>query len=40
MVFPHFFSNISVETIQIFQRPVKSGVEMMEHMSGMILLSL
>ena len=26
-----FFSNIRVETIQIFQRPEKSGVEMMEH---------
>ena len=34
-----FFSNIRVETIQIFQRPEKSGVEMMEHMSGMRLFT-
>ena len=34
-----FFSNIRVETIQIFQRPEKSVVEMMEHMSGMRLFS-
>ena len=30
---------ISVETIQIFHRPEKSGVEMIEHMSGMRVFS-
>ena len=34
-----FFSNIRVETKQIFQRPEKRGVEMREHMSGMRLFS-
>ena len=30
--FPHFLSNIGVETIHIFQRPKKVGFEMAEHM--------